>query len=354
MIWAREEMELDIEDVAKAMSKDKSVVEEWESSGENISFAEIKKLGKIYKRQISVFFLNSPPEKIPIPKDRRNMSIKENRLNKETVLAIRRTNRYLQLARELSDNESLEQQYRWLEVVQKIKNLEEIAQYLRDVIGVTIEDQKKFNGSDTALRKWRESIESNLGIYTFSFLMPIGEIDGFSYIESGKPFAITINSRLAKNRNIFTLFHEIAHIIEGQSGICLTTGDKNSSNPERRCDSFAAAFLLPSSSVKAPNNYEELRELAKEMSVSSEAYARRAQSLNLITLPEMDELISKIPKKKKTQKGEIKIPQLVMSKSRRGEKFFNLVVDAYSEGRVSSSLLRDVLEVRSNKIDGMQ
>ena len=354
LVWARKERGLEDGEIADKLGKDLSVIKEWESTGENISFSDLKKVAKAYRRQISVFFLADVPQKTKIPKDRRNLKVNEDGLSPETLLAVRRTSRYLRIARELSDEDDVKAQYDWLGELVKSGSLVEAASKLREILDVTVQDQQRCTDSSTALRMWRQKIETNLNIYTFQFLMPENELDGFSYVEEGAPYAITLNSRNAKNRQIFTLFHELGHILEGTSGICLTSNVSGSNNVETRCNIFAADFLLPEEAMKVPSTFEELKTFAQEMCVSAEAYARRAYALNSIAKSTLDVFLEQISKnmKKPKRANEMRISPVVMSKSRRGEKFFNLIVDAYTSGRMSGSAVADILMIRPTKIDG--
>lgn len=354
LVWARKERGYEDTQAAAKLDKDIAVIREWEKTGENITFAELKKIATTYKRQVSVFFLTEVPRKTKIPKERRNLRVDERGLAPETLLAVRQTNRYLRIARELSDNHDLTVQYQGLGELLERGKLVNAASKLREQLGITLTEQKKCNDASGALRMWRQAIESKLGIYTFQLLMPENELDGFSYVEEGVPYAITLNSRTAKNRQMFTLFHELGHIVEGSSGICLTTNTTdNSNNIEVRCNRFAADFLMPADAMKVPSNFDELKTLAREMCVSAEAYAIRAFELKSIDGPTLDVFLERIvssPKKAKSNK-ELSISPVVMSKSRRGDKFFNLVIDAYGNGRISATAVADILGIRPTRID---
>lgn len=351
--WARTERGYNLNQAAEKLGKDIDKVREWENSGENISFPELKKIAKTYKRQLSVFFLEETPKETKLPKDRRNLKVQEHNLSVGTMLAVRRTNRYLKLVRELSDKEEVEQQYTWLAKVNRSNNLSGVAPAVRNWLGVSVNDQRKLYDSHQALRLWRERIESKLGIYTFQFPIPDNELDGFSYIEEGVPYAITLNSKNTNNRKIFTLFHELGHILEGSSGICLTMPANAPNVAERRCDSFAAEVLLPKEYIKKPYDFDELKILAKEMKVSAEVYARRAYDQKIINKEKRDSFIRQIRQAKLPTSGhdDMRIPPLVLSKSQRGESFFNLIIDAYDRGKINGSDVADILRVRPTRID---
>lgn len=353
--WARTERGYSVSDAAERLRKSGAQVEEWERTGNPLTYSDLKSIARVYRRQMSVFFLDDVPKKIKIPEDKRNLTVDESDLSAETLLAIRRTSRYLEVARELSETKQLSESYAWLQNINRSGSVASIANQVRELLGVTIDDQTHAADSAGALRIWREKIEANLGIFTFSLLMPHGELDGFSYVENGFPYGIALNSRNTKNRNIFTLFHELAHIIEGHSGICfISEGDGHQEGPERRCDRFAAELLMPRPALKIPDSLESLRGYARQLHVSAEAYTRKLESAGLIPRDKSEEYLREIrrtPYSKQARRDDIRIPPVVMSRSRHGETFFNLIIDAHAGGRLSSSQAADILNLRPTAID---
>lgn len=355
--WARLERGYSLDEVAQKLEKSTHAINDWEIESESPTYGELKKIANLYKRQISVFFLPEVPKKTKTPKDRRNLKVNERHLSPETLMAIRRASRNLEIARKLGDTNQLEAEYLWISEVRSHHQSAKLsAREIRKLLGVTIEAQLKMSDSQRALKVWRDKIEEQLGIYTFSQLMTYGEIDGFSYTEDGYPYGITLNSRNTKNRNIFTLFHEIAHIIEGDSGLCLVSEESAiNDNIERRCDSFAAEFLMPQDAMKTPVDLEEAKTFASEFCVSTEAYVRRLYSLKAINETTKSKYIKELYKHplKPKKKGEMKISPMVMSKSRSGLKFFELVVDAHNSGRLTSSQAADVLKLRPTSVEAL-
>ena len=53
--------------------------------------------------------------------------------------------------------------------------------------------RQKLIGKDFGF--WRDKIGEALGVYVFRFSLPEDELDGFSYIEDGIPYGITVNSK---------------------------------------------------------------------------------------------------------------------------------------------------------------
>lgn len=348
LAWARKELGFELSEVADKLKKETTILEAWEADGRDVRYSDLTKIAKLYKRQIPVFFLKDTPSEVKKPKDYRNLSLKSKGLHQDTMLAIRRTSRYLELYRESTPVSQIDEQYKWLDEVKSSIQKPELI--LRDILDVPISEQKK--NKNKKLSFWRNRIEDKLNIFVFQFPIENGEFDGFSYIEDGRPFAITLNSKITEKRKIFTLFHELGHILEGQAGICVTHGTDMSHQVEARCNKFAANFLMPASEVARPDTFDELRAHADELGVSMEAYLIRTQTLKLIsdadfkTYKAMIHAINaKFKNEPKTKKDGFAPPQ-VLSKSQRGDKFFDFVINAYSNNVLSASAVRDILNVK--------
>lgn len=352
LVWAREELGFHLDDVANKIKKDIGTIQDWEAHGKDLRYTDLVKLSKLYKRQIPVFFLNDTPAKAVKPKDFRNLSTKSKGLSPDAMLAIRRTKRYLDLYRENTPANQLIEQYKWVQALKKHQN-NGLEQALRDLLDVPISEQKK--AKNKTLKFWRNRIEERLGVFVFQFPVDSHEFDGFSYIADGTPFGITLNSRIADKRKIFTIFHEIGHIIEGTAGICITSTSQHAQQIEARCNKFAATFLMPKEEVAAPSNFEELQQHADELGVSKEAYLIRAHDLKLVKdsdfnkymifIRQMNKKIADEQKQKSKDKDGF-VPRDVVSKSQRGEKFFDFVLEAYDANRISPAVVRDVLDLK--------
>lgn len=348
LTWARQEAGYDLPEIAEYLKADKATLEQWEADGLAVKYTDLTKLAKRYKRQIPVFFLKNTPSKTKKPKDYRNLSLSSKGLHSDTMLAIRRTSRYLNIYRELSNEEQIRTQYTWLDTVRNPNTPSAV--YIREVLDVPISEQKK--SKNHSFNFWRKCFEDKLGIFVFQFPIPNGEFDGFSYIDDGKPYAITVNNRITEKRKIFTLFHELGHIIDGHAGLCLTIDANHTAfNIEAKCNTFAAQFLMPETEMSHPESFDELGKLADTLGVSREAYLIRCKALGMVSDPEFNQYITilrqinaKLKKPKKT--GPLAIPRDVISRSQRGDKFFDFVVSAYDSNRMSPSTVRDLLDMK--------
>lgn len=352
LVWAREERGFNIDYVASKVKKDASIIQDWETHGCGLPYTILVKLSQLYKRQVAVFFLSNTPPETKKPEDFRNLNRQNKELSPDAMLAIRRTKRYLELYREYMPAEQLKNQYKWLQVLRERQH-DGLEETLRDLLDVPISEQKKKKNQN--LKFWRNRIEEKLNIFVFQFPVDESEFDGFSYIADGPPFGITLSNKATENRKIFTLFHEIAHIIKDHAGICITGPSRTSQKFETRCNKFAAGFLMPKNEMAIFSSFEDLQSRADELGVSREAYLIRAHDLNLVNDTDFFDYMTKIEQINKmfmmkqaeeNKHGNGYVPRDILSKSYRGEKFFDFVLEIYNANRISPTVVRDVLDLK--------
>jgi Zn-dependent peptidase ImmA (M78 family) len=289
-------------------------------------------------------------------KDCRNLAASKGNFSPDTLLAIRRAERYLQVARELSGIPYWNDQYKWTKNFGgKQEDIKSEITYLRQLLNTPTDGQINQRRSDAAFRYWRNKIEEKLGIFVFQFSMPEGELDGFSYAFDEFPYAIIINNQKAAVRKIFTLFHELAHIFKHSPGLCKTDdlSSEQKFNIELGCNSFAGEFLVPSESVKATESVDEIFEFAKPFNISGEVYLRRLLEEDKIGRSRFFELLTEVRKKSNNFpkiKQKVPISRLIQSKSTRGNKFFNLVTNATTTNQLSFSAASDLLGLKVGSI----
>ena len=121
-----------------------------------------------------------------------------------------------------------------------------------------------------ALENWREQVEEK-GIFVFKDAFRDDSVDGFCLIHEQFPVIYLNNSR-SSVRQIFSLFHELAHLLLGENGI--TRGiNPVGEQIEVFCNQFAAEFLVPSGDFETrfkDSLYDDtaIEELARHYKVS--------------------------------------------------------------------------------------
>ncbi|WP_332120017.1 ImmA/IrrE family metallo-endopeptidase, partial [Escherichia coli] len=111
------------------------------------------------------------------------------------------------------------------------------------------------------------------------------EFRGFCISDSVAPI-IFVNSSDALSAQVFTLFHEVAHLWLGVDGV---SGWDTEKNIESFCNKVAAEILMPDNLFKSfwlnassDNNYYRVKEVSKLFKVSDFACAIKALQLDLI------------------------------------------------------------------------
>mgnify|MGYP001572256868 CR=1 FL=1 len=355
LTWAREERGMSAEDVAGKLKFDVSDLRQWELDGKDIHFGSLESVAKLYKRQTAVFFLPEVPAKVRKPKDCRNLAVNGGSFSPETMLAVRRTERYLQVARDLSGTLYWNGQYEWIKnFTGKEANLEKEINLLKEFLEIN-DVGNSSRRSDVAFRDWRTKIEEKLGIFVFQFPMQENELDGFSYAFEEFPYAIVINNQNPPVRKIFTLFHELGHMLKHNPGACKTdySTESNQLAIELECNNFAGKFLVPAEHLKATTSVDEIFELAGRLNISGEVYLRRLSEEQKISKSKFFEILELVRErsnsfKKKKEKGAPSM--IIQSKSTRGNKFFNSVTTGATNGKMSYSAASDLLGLKVGNI----
>jgi Zn-dependent peptidase ImmA (M78 family) len=361
LTWARESIGLSIDEVVKKIRGITiNTIKGWETKGSAVkpTFAQIEKLSKIYRRPLSAFLLPAPPKEPPPPKDFRKHPSEENLLLKpKTHLAIRKARRFQYAAIELI--KELGEESKKLSIKTNLSDAPEtLAEKVRIKFGIKEFPRSTSFTKEVALDEWIKILENN-GILVFQISITKNkEIRGFSLIDEDAP-AIVLSRSDETSAKIFTLFHELAHLLLREGGICDLESDISH---ERFCNHFAGAFLVPRdkllnhSIVKTnarvrewPENF--LRDIARDFHVSREVILRRLWILGLTTreyyLKKHKEWKSKYKKPfgRKDKKTEIKI-----CLQERGKKYTSMVFDAYERRKIDEMRVADYLGVTSDKI----
>lgn len=349
--WAREEAGYDQNEIAKKVDIAIDRYRMWEKEGRNIPLGKLKSIAGTYKRQLAVFLLPEAPAKISKPKDFRNLSPTDSRLSKKVLEVMRDVNYFSEMAMELQGDAYWKSRYEWMNLVkEKVKDGDSFKVQLRELLNISMDEQMQFGSDYEAYRKWRLAVEDRLGILVFQFPMPIDEVEGFCFTEK-LPYAIIVNSSYGYYHRIFTIFHELAHILRHQSGMCLF--DKNIENQpeERKCNEFAGNFLAPANSIEKADNLNEITAYASKLRISREVYLRRLKDEGKISDLNFFHLLDQIKStyKKKGKKGGPIKPE-VRSRASRGETFYNMIVDAMYNNRISYTQAASALNLSVSRL----
>jgi Zn-dependent peptidase ImmA (M78 family) len=272
--WARERAGLSLEAVAVRLKKPVETVAAWESGSDAPTYRQLEELaGPLYKRPVAVFFFPAPPdEDDPRSRFRTLPQTELADLAADTLYAIRETLALQESVRELSAGVKQPTGLITRDIRERTSlPVPELTSVVRSYLGISLEEQSSWRGPEDAFKRWRHSLES-FGVCVFKRSFKQTEILGFSIFDDELP-AILVNNSTAHSRQIFTLFHELAHLLYSTSGI--TKRDTSfidhltghARDTEIRCNQFAAEFLVPTASFP----WQDVRRTKLDAFVSSQA-----------------------------------------------------------------------------------
>ena len=363
--WARERARYSLESVALKFKKDVSVIEKWESGEDFPTYSQLEKLAEIYKRPLALFFFPEPPLEAEEKQEFRTLPDFEiENLAADTIYALRQAKAMQLSLQEINNgiNPSTKKIFQDISVSSR-DDLRKLAEQIRNYLNVTLEEQLTWNDQETALKKWRSAVEE-AGIFIFKRSFKQREISGFCLIDIEFPI-IYINNSTEKSRQIFTIFHELAHILLQTNGI--TKSDDryiNSLQGENKyieifCNKFAAEFLLPNhvfseiireTIVNVNDNDKIISKISSDYKVSREVVLRKLLDNNLISQKEYtlkvrewySEQVGKSQDKNKKSGGDYYASQATYL----GENYLKLVFKKYYQGQYDIERVADYLNIK--------
>jgi Zn-dependent peptidase ImmA (M78 family)/DNA-binding transcriptional regulator YiaG len=298
--WARKSIGLSIEDVARELKRPQEEVMAWESGDAFPTYSQLEKLAyKLYKRPLAVFFLPSAPEETQPKHEFRTLPDTDlESLQKDTYLQIRRAHAYQLALKDLFGDTNPHERCIWKSVhLSPEQGLAKQAESIRTFLGITLAEQLSWRSDDLALKKWRNAIEA-AGVFIFKAAFKQKDISGFCLMDTHLP-VIYLNNSTTKTRQIFSLLHELAHLLLSMNG--LTKFDKQyierlpraEQKIEQFCNGMAAEVLIPSADFaqqvgSLPVNAEQAPEdafanIAARYGVSREAILRRLLDMDRVS-----------------------------------------------------------------------
>lgn len=361
LIWARKEQNLSQELVAKKMGKEITDIQAWEEGLDYPTYSQLEKLAyKIYKKPLAIFFFPEPPNNVK--KQEKKFRTLNNEIYKEIPTSIIEM---INKARVMQINlESIETMPK-INLTDLNFNIEDEDFYkkLRNVLNISLDLQKKSKTYSEAFEMWREAFY-NCGIYVFKEAFDEKSFSGFCLYDKQFP-VIYVNNSMTFSRQIFTLFHELFHIIIKTSGIdksndsYLSKLNDTNKKLEIMCNSFTGEFLVPTDDLekkikKIELNEQNVSNIAGEYKVSREVIYRKLLKLNVISKDYYESIHNKLKdepyrENRKTKGGNY----YNTKKSYLGENYINDVCKTYYNGKINIYELSNYLNVKVEGISNL-
>lgn len=295
--WARETRGFPLEVAALSLAIEKDLLDQVERGVAQLSFAKLRQAADVYKRPLAVFFLPHPPEAKPRVTDfRRLPEAMDHPYSPALLLQMRRLSHKRSVAMRLREF-SRATDWGFVGSIELGSNPEAVSLRVRDLLKLPIEVSSRWREPYARLSGWRNAIEG-AGVLVFVVQrISISEMRGMSIAEAPFPL-IAVNRADSPGARLFSLLHELGHVLLGQSSLC-DDGDeldwRNNDAAKRVeifCNALSAAVLMPRAQVLTLAEQMRrdrqvrwtegmLRELANGFGVSSEAILRRLCDLSL-------------------------------------------------------------------------
>ncbi len=370
--WIREKSGFDLFSAARRIGINPERLKEWEEGSRKPTIKQAIKMAEIYQRPLSLFYLDDPPKDFQVAlKDFRTLpaglpGTYSPALLLEYRSAVSRRNLVMDLL-----DDSTAGNFSLLGSVSLQSDPEQIGQDIRQLLNIDWKTQKKWKNKSEALNWWRESIE-NLNVLVFhtnhqGVTVELEEARGFSISEPRFP-VIVLNSKDSNSGRIFTLVHELVHLMLNEGGVCDCREhavSKQMPQVEVFCNNTAGAVVVPFDILMKHEVVMEHREggkgfrwedgeievLSADFSVSNEVLLRRLLIFGLTSerfyrskREEYSERWERI-KKEGQKKGHP--PHDRMKLRQLGKPFARAVLSAYYERKITLSDVMDYIGVKA-------
>jgi Zn-dependent peptidase ImmA (M78 family)/DNA-binding XRE family transcriptional regulator len=366
LVWARKNIGMSTSDVAKKLKTSEQKVSDWESGTIKPSISQLRKIAKLYKRPIAIFFLPEPPLTFDAMRDFRKV-FDVDLLAQSPALSveIRRAHYKREIALELAD-EINEEIILFTDSISVSEDYEKISSEVRKLLTIDIEKQFGWKDNYEAYNAWKEVIESK-GVLIFQTThtsrIKVSEMRGFSISQEKLP-VIVINSKDSIRGKIFTLMHEFIHLLLHNAGICDLAIYENPTTDEEKietfCNMITGGVLVPSENLLKENvvrkqssreswALEDLNLLSKKYFVSQEVILRRLLILNKTSQKFYEQKREEFLRHYKKLEDEISEgapPYYRLVIRNNGASFIKLVLNAYYQEAINTSQLADYLGMK--------
>jgi Zn-dependent peptidase ImmA (M78 family) len=358
IVWARKRAGFTLDEAREKFSH----IAAWEAGESLPTYPQLEHLANEFKVPVALFFFPQPPILPPIRESFRTLPDAEfERIPRQVQLLLRK-GKALQLnLAELSPghNPAPHLITRDIEILEDI-DVSNMAAAVRDYLRITIADQFSWPDDESALKAWRQAL-TDVGIFVFKDPFRIEGYSGFSLYDDLFPI-IYVNNSSTKTRQIFTLFHELSHLLFRTSGIDPTDDSYLPALPERQrhieilCNRFAAEFLVPEEAFQAAYAEREPSEqtaesLAAQFHVSHEVIYRKFLNRDLIERAEYTRAARRWSEQRQQGGGG----NFYWNKiSYLGRDYIALALSQYHQNRIDDVRLAEYLDTKPRNIAALE
>lgn len=363
--WARESLNMSKHDVIiklkrKTITEDK--IDNWENGLELIDINTAKRLAKLYGISLAILYMPYIPKNIqPEIRDLRQIA---GLFSKSSILLMRKLIGHYEWVKEyLINTNKIELDF--VGIISINDSINHSLSVLKNILEINIDFSKDSEYNFKNISKKLEEKNIFISIASsyncnYHYKVPIEEIRGFAIADKIAPF-IFINSSDSNNAKLFTLIHELAHILLGETGISdLDFDNKKIQNYiEIYCNKLASEFLMPTQNfrdlwlnTKGNNLIDKIEAISKKLPVSRLAILVKAKTLNYMNNNlEFQTLFNHFKEKHNSSHKENGFPDYnLLIKKLNTKMFSNYVLKAYDNNSITLKDVCDLLSIKPHKL----
>ena len=366
LIWARERAGLSLSDVAHYIHKGADDVAAWETGDAWPTYRQLETLAEgLYHRPVALFFLPEPPEEPAAQQEFRTLpDFDITGLGADARFAVRLGRSYQTSLRELTGGLNPSDRRLWRDLrLDRSSDVMSATRQLRSYLSVTLERQRSWRSTADAMAAWRGCVE-DAGVFVFKRSFKQREVSGFCLTDNEFPI-IMVNNSTPFSRQIFTLFHEVAHLLYGLSSITTVDGrfvDRMSGSQksiEVACNKLAAEVLVPSDAfpwdrIDQDNPVDSVTAVARAFNVSREVILRRVLDRGWIDPETYRECVQVWASETEAGRGGDGGDYYNNQVAYLGDAYLRLAFSRYRAGIISASDLSEHLGVKARNIPKLE
>ena len=366
--WARSETPFKtIEDViARRPRYTREQIEEWENGSSRPTITEAKDLAALYDVPFACLYYTDIPNKKPRSYTDRRTAYKHinNELSYELWREIRRITTNREIALETDTDFFLDIEP--LPLITRDENIPSVASKIRSYLGLETPFKYKSQYGNNAYNYFRSIFENKNIMVAQITGVSVSEIRGLSIYNNIMPI-IAINNSDWERAKVFTLFHEMAHLLRRSSSLCLIDFYEHNDDEEKICDKIATETLLPEVSFKEivsdMNNgdidwdNQSLFDIADKYAISTVVVLRRLYELKFISFDyyisrykEMEAEVAEQLKNKKSFHVDYHYKYL----NKQGYLFPKIMLLEFANGNISYGEICRLLNVNTMHVRNIE
>lgn len=365
LIWARESVRLSQEEAAKKIGVSVERLQEWEAGASAPTYKQLQLLAEKYKRPVAVLYLPRPPKHYDALKNyRRTLEQAGIELPYELVVEFERVRMQQDVMQEIFELDDRPRPTFDL-VVRPSMRVETVASSLRAWLSFDLEQQRRWARRKVLVTRLSELIERRGILVAQVQRVAIDVMRGCALSDHAFP-AIILNGADAPTAKVFTLVHEVVHILlhaNGETAVVPVTPERPRADTEieRFCNAVAAATLIsadlphfdldPVDGHLAPWTMTRLESIAADLGVSPQALLIRLIGLGRATWSEYAALRGLFEARRTREPVSEDAPIHYPLKVRDlGRNYIREVLAAYAREDISTSEIADYLQIKIDKL----